>query len=181
MPLNSTRGAASARYSPPEGNPGGDGTGGGVGGTAGGGGGAGGAGTIGSSVPTTGGVGIQSDITGSNIYYGGGGCGDQNPSPNTNRGGLGGGGGQPGSSPGDPNWSGGPSGSPGFGGGGAGIPHSFGGGGAGGLRTITTYTSPVTATTYPVSIGAGQTSGPRLQAVGGDGVVIIAYRYKGRP
>lgn len=52
--------------------------------------------------------------------------------------------------------------------------HNGGGGGGGGFRHVTTYTTPVTATTYPVTVGSG---GPGAYP-GGDGVVILSYRFK---
>jgi hypothetical protein len=152
-------------YSPPEGFPGGSGGGSGASRKPGAGGGASQAAADGGATP--GGNGVQSDITGTNTYYaGGGGGGSHGPGygqPSAGNGGLGGGGNAELPGPSTP-------GTDGLGGG-AGGNSGAGAGGAGGLRTITTYTTDVPSSTYPVTVGTDASQG-------GDGVVILAYKYK---
>jgi hypothetical protein len=124
----------------------------------------GGASQAGVAQPTgTGGAGTASDITGSSVTYAGGGGGGSHQSPTTTGGAGGGGGGSQSASPIGP-------GTDGLGGGEGGNSQS-GGGGAGGFRTIGTYTTDVSIQTYPVTIGAGAGNG-------GDGRVILAYKFK---
>jgi hypothetical protein len=44
------------------------------------------------------------------------------------------------------------------------------GGGAGGMRTVTTYTFDITKGTYPMTVGT--------DGNGGDGVIVLSYKFQ---
>jgi len=145
--------------------------------TGGGGGGAGSSGGTGGSQGGAGGTGLQNSITGTAIYYAGGGAGGSGYTNTSVSGGAGGGGNGAGGYGGGNYQSSNTQGTDGLGGGGgAGV--FGGGGGAGGLLTngaTATYNFTITAQTYPCVVGGGSGTG---STSGGAGTIIIRYKYQ---